>query len=72
MGFDEQKIPKIREPMANRKLRVTEVNSPDDVIVFEPDPRNNERRCRRLSDIRCERVFAAHPGWAGYIERGSA
>jgi uncharacterized protein (DUF362 family) len=71
MGFDERKIPKVCEPMADRKLRVTDVRSPDDVIVFELDSQSNDRKRRQLSDIRCERVFAAHPGWAGYIERGS-
>jgi uncharacterized protein (DUF362 family) len=71
MGFDEWKIPKVCEPMADRELRVTAVRSPDDVIVFELDTQSNDRKGRQLSDIRCERVFAAHPGWAGYIERGS-
>jgi hypothetical protein len=69
MGFDERKIPKICKSMADRKLRVTDVRSPDDVIVFESDTRSNDRQRRQLSEIGCERVFAAHPGWAGYIER---
>ncbi len=72
MGFDERKIPKICEPMADRKLRVTEVRSPDDVIVFETDIRNSEIKRRALSEIGCERVLLAHPGWIGHIERESA
>ena len=53
------------------RLAEIDVRSPDDVIVFELDTQSNDRKRRQLSDIRCERVFAAHPGWAGYIERGS-
>jgi len=72
MGFDEQKIPKIREPMADQRLRITCVRNPDDVVVNEVDARNLDLRSRPLSEIRCERVFLAHPGWVGHIERSPA
>jgi hypothetical protein len=72
MGFDEQKIPKIREPMADRELRVTAVRRPEDVSVIEIDARSGELARRTLGELRCERAFAAHPGWVGHIERECA
>jgi len=72
MGFDEQKIPKIREPMADQRLRITRVRNLEDIVVHEVDARNCDVRRRALSEIRCERVFVAHPGWIGHIERNSA
>ena len=72
MGFDERSVPKICKSMADHKLRVTDVRNPDDVIVFETDHHSREVRQRELSDILCERVFLAHPGWTGQIERKSA
>ncbi|MCH8083156.1 MAG: DUF362 domain-containing protein [Myxococcales bacterium] len=72
MGFDEQNIPKIREPMADERLRITRVNKPEDVVVYEVDARNHDVKRRSLNEIRCEHVFLAHPGWIGHIERKSA
>ena len=72
MGFDEQNIPKICEPMTDHKLRVTDVRSPEDVIVYEVNAQSHEMQRRPLNEIRCEHVFLAHPGWIGHIERGSA
>ena len=72
MGFDEQNIPKIREPMADQRLRITSVSNPEDVVVYEVDARTHEVHRRPLNEIRCEHVFLAHRGWIGHIERKSA
>jgi hypothetical protein len=72
MGFDEQNVPKIREPMADQQLRITGVRDPQDVLVCEVDPLSCAVTRRRLDEIRCERTFLAHPGWLGHIERKPA
>jgi uncharacterized protein (DUF362 family) len=72
MGFDEQNIPKICEPMTDQRLRITGVSNPEDVVVYEVDARSHDVQRRQLSEIRCEHVFLAHPGWIGHIERKSA
>ncbi len=72
MGFDEQNIPKIREPMADQRLRITAVRRPEDVAVREVDAGSCDVRRRSLDEIRCDRVFLAHPGWIDHIERKPA
>jgi uncharacterized protein (DUF362 family) len=72
MGFDEQNVPKIREPMADQRLRITNVHNPQDVVVFEVDARSFDLQQRPLNEIRCDHVFLAHPGWIGHIERKPA
>jgi len=72
MGFDEQKIPKIREAMADQRLRITAVRSPEEVVVCEVDSESCAVRRRSLDEIRCDRAFLAHPGWIGHIERKPA
>jgi uncharacterized protein (DUF362 family) len=70
MGFDEQRIPKIREAMRDEGLRVTDVRRVEDVRVGEAvagDP-----TLRGLDDIVCDRVFRPHPGWSGHLERKGA
>jgi uncharacterized protein (DUF362 family) len=69
MGFDEQNIPKIWESMNDRRLRITSVHDPRDVVVCEVDATSCDVRRRSLDEIRCERTFVAHPGWIGHIER---
>jgi uncharacterized protein (DUF362 family) len=69
MGFDEQKLPKLREAMAGSDLRVTAVRDASDVRVHEVDPQGFGKVERRLDELRAERVFEAHPGWRGYVER---
>jgi uncharacterized protein (DUF362 family) len=68
MGFDEQNIPKIWEPMNDRGLRITSVNNPRDVVVCEVDAGSCDVRHRSLNEISGERTFLAHPGWIGHIE----
>jgi uncharacterized protein (DUF362 family) len=69
MGFDEARIPKLREAMADESLRVTEVRSAGDVVVREVDAGEAAVRERRLGELRCEAPFLPHPGWCGRIER---
>jgi uncharacterized protein (DUF362 family) len=69
MGFDESKIPKVSQPIRDVDLRITEVRSPEDVAVFEVQADSYEERPRRLDEIRSERVFLAHPGWVGHVEK---
>jgi hypothetical protein len=68
MGFDEQKIPKVCEPMTDQRLRITGVNNPQDVVVYELDASSHDVQRRSLNEIRCEHRFLPHPGWIGHIE----
>jgi len=68
MGFDEAKLPKIREPMADRELRITAVRSPGDVRVVEVSPESFEAETRQLEELRAAQSFEAHPGWRGHVE----
>ncbi|MGH0031492.1 MAG: DUF362 domain-containing protein [Myxococcota bacterium] len=70
MGFDWRAIPKIREALAGDVLRVTEVRDPADVEVWEAAAASPQ--ARPLSEIRCERAFAPHPGWRHHIEEANA
>jgi len=69
MGFDWQKVPKVRESMRATEARVTAVREPGDVRVFETPAEHVSPRERALKEIVCERPFLPHPGWAGQIER---
>jgi uncharacterized protein (DUF362 family) len=71
MGFDEQNIPKVYEPMNDQRLRITSVSDPQDVVVHEVDATSHDVQCLPLSEIRCEHRFLAHPGWIGHIESKS-
>jgi uncharacterized protein (DUF362 family) len=71
MGFDEQRIPKIREAMTGEMLRVSAVRDPDDVRVYEVSRNDARMISRRLDEIVGERVFEAHPGWRGHVERAA-
>jgi uncharacterized protein (DUF362 family) len=70
MGFDEGRIPKLREAMRDEGPRVTSVRSPEDVSVVEIDAADCKARERSLQEIVCERPFAPHSGWRNHIERG--
>lgn len=70
MGFDENRIPKLREAMHDRGPRVTEVRRSEDVRVYEVSAESFEVQTRALDDLCAERIFAPHPGWRGFIERG--
>jgi len=73
MGFDEQRIPKLRETLATTGLRVSAVREPaevevHEVIVGEDAP----PRVLSLDGVESSGVFLAHPGWRGHIERSGA
>jgi uncharacterized protein (DUF362 family) len=72
MGFDEQNVPKICEPMADQRLRITQVRKCEDVVVYETDSNGCDVQRRTLNEICCKHEFLAHPGWVGHIERKSA
>jgi uncharacterized protein (DUF362 family) len=69
MGFDEERLPKLREPMRDTQLRITAVRSPADVEVCEVDPSGLSERRLRLDQLEAPRPFAPHPGWRGHLER---
>jgi len=69
MGFDEARLPKLREPMAQQALRVTEVRSPADVVVREVDGDRLQVQQKRLDDLEAVHAFVPHPGWQGRVER---
>ena len=71
MGFHEGNIPKVREPMRDAALRITDVRQPDDVRVFELGADARAPRELRLEDVECSRVFEPHPGWRGKLERAT-
>jgi len=79
MGFDSELIPKLREPMRDTGARITRIREPEEVEVASSvtgSPGNASENppvlLQRLEDIVCSRVFAAHPGWRGHIERNAA
>jgi uncharacterized protein (DUF362 family) len=69
MGFDWERVPKVRALMRDDGPRVTAVRAPEDVRVFEASDAHAPPRERALKEIDCERPFRPHPGWAGHIER---
>lgn len=72
MGYNEQLIPKLREPMRDTGARITQVRGPEDVEVAETrvEPaRDHPVVMRRLDEIASDRIFTPHPGWIGHIER---
>jgi uncharacterized protein (DUF362 family) len=66
-GFDEQRIPKIREAVIDPGPRMTSVHEASDVEVREV--RGGRRRTVALDAITCERPFEPHAGWKGHLER---
>jgi uncharacterized protein (DUF362 family) len=69
MGFDETKLPKIRESMNSTSVRVTSVRRPEDVQIFDVDADTFHPTERELDDLVAHHVFEAHPGWRGHVER---
>ncbi len=69
MGFDASLIPKIRELMTDAGPRITAVRRPEDVAVVEVSPESFEAREQALASLDGDRIFRAHTGWVGHIER---
>ena len=67
MGFDEQRIPKLREALAATTWPIGAVRSAADVRAFEADADGRTRELA-LAELAPERAFAPHPGWRGHLE----
>jgi uncharacterized protein (DUF362 family) len=68
MGFDAEKLAKLREPMNDEGPRVTAVRSRSDVTVAEVARGSAEVVDRTLEEISWDRVFVPHTGWVGHVE----
>lgn len=70
MGFDEERLPILREAMLETATPVTAVRHSDDVqvAVVDADGQGSAASLRRLNQIESEGPFRAHPGWRGRIE----
>ena len=67
MGFDEERIPKVREAMRDEGPRVTAVRGPSDVELVEIEAgRSRPVPLDEIGGI----PFRPHAGWVGHIERG--
>ncbi len=72
MGFDEERLAKLREPMQDEAgPRITAVRTPSDVSIGLVEKNGAEPRNCALDEIKCDRVFTPHAGWVGHIERDS-
>ncbi len=69
MGFDENRLPKIREPMKDEGPRITAIRSGTDVVVGEIENDSSGVVDRKLDEIAWERRFVPHAGWIGHVER---
>jgi uncharacterized protein (DUF362 family) len=69
MGFDWQRVPKVRELIRDPGPRLTDVREDSDVSVVETPADPVAPNPRTLAEIRCDRPFEPHPGWAGRLER---
>jgi uncharacterized protein (DUF362 family) len=67
MGYDEQRIPKLREAMRATALRIGRLRRPEDLRLVEADADGTMREIG-LEALAPERSFAAHPGWRGHLE----
>ncbi len=72
MGFDEERIPKIREALRADTLPLTEVRGPQDVELVEVSAADFSSLPVSLEALAPDVVFRAHSGWRGHIERGGA
>jgi uncharacterized protein (DUF362 family) len=71
MGFDERKLPKLREPMTDAGPRITAVRDPADVEVGVVGEGSSAARTLSLDQLSADRVFEPHPGWRGHVERNA-
>lgn len=71
MGFDERKLAKLRGPMEDEGPRITAVRSAEDVEVGVVERDRAEVAVQSLDGVSGERVFEAHAGWVGHVERGN-
>lgn len=69
MGFDENKLAKLRRPMEDSGPRITQVRKPTDIKVCEIGRESADVTTRTLDGITCTRIFVPHAGWVGHVER---
>jgi len=67
MGFDERRIPKLREAMHATALRIGRLRRPEDLRLVEADADGTTREIG-LEALAPEKSFEAHPGWRGHLE----
>jgi uncharacterized protein (DUF362 family) len=67
MGFDESRVPKLREAMAASELRIGATRHAADLRVVEADVDGRTREVS-LDALAPERSFLPHPGWRGHLE----
>jgi hypothetical protein len=67
MGFDEQRLPKLREALAATAWPIGAVRGAADVRAFEADADGRTREVA-LAELAPERAFAPHSGWRGHLE----
>ncbi|HEU4428950.1 MAG TPA: DUF362 domain-containing protein [Myxococcota bacterium] len=72
MGFDWERVPKVRELMASAEPRITRVREPNDVRVFEAVTDRPTLRELGPDEVPCDGPFTAHSGWRGHIEKVGA
>jgi uncharacterized protein (DUF362 family) len=67
MGFDEERIPKLREALAATRLRIGSVRGAAEVRLVEAGADGTAHELD-LAALAPARPFASHPGWRGRIE----
>lgn len=77
MGFDFERLPKLREAMRDPGPRVTAVRDEADVLVAETNAdevvgAGSRLREGPVSALACARAFVPHFGWRGHVERRGA
>jgi uncharacterized protein (DUF362 family) len=69
MGFDERRIPKVREALAATELPIGGLRSADELQVVLADAEGRTREVA-LAALAPERSFLPHSGWRGHLEAG--
>jgi uncharacterized protein (DUF362 family) len=69
MGFDEQRIPKVREALAATELPIGGLRGAAELQVVAADAEGRTREVA-LAALAPERGFLPHSGWRGHLEAG--
>jgi uncharacterized protein (DUF362 family) len=72
MGFDADRIPKVREALRGGSLPITGARGPTDVTVWEAVADGAPLRQLGLDALQPDGAgFRPHPGWSGHVEKTS-
>jgi uncharacterized protein (DUF362 family) len=71
MGFDEERIPKVREAL-RAPMPLGRVRGVEDVDLVEVDAADGRTRSVPLASLSCDDGFRPHSGWRGHLERKAA